>query len=347
MDVTISSELISQMVVMFMLTSVSFMGTMLLTPLYTYFAYKYRLWKVPRTNAVTGEAAPIYAKLHAAKHRRNIPMMAGIVFVIVIALMTLVFNNSDDKTWLALAGLLGGGFVGLLDDIINVRGLGGGTKGLRASLKFTLTTLVGILGGLYFYYTLGLSSVHLPFAPFDLDIGWLIVPLFAFVVVATGNAVNITDGLDGLAGGLGAMAFGTYGIIALLQGQMGLAAFCFTVVGALMAYLWFNVYPARFFMSDVGSFSLGAALGVVAMLTNGLLLLPIIGLVFVLDAGSSLLQIFSKKVFHRKIFLSAPVHHHFEAIGWPETKVTMRFWLIGQASAIVGLAVALACGYIA
>jgi phospho-N-acetylmuramoyl-pentapeptide-transferase len=174
----------------------------------------------------------------------------------------------------------------------------------------------------------------------------LIVPLFAFAVVATGNAVNISDGLDGLAGGLVAIAYGSFGIISILQGQFILAGFCFTVVGALMSYLWFNIYPARFFMGDVGSFALGTSLGVVAMLTNTLFLLPVIGLMFVIEAGSSLIQIVSKKVFKRKVFLSAPVHQHLEATGWPETKVTMRFWVIGYVAGFVGVLVALVGGSI-
>ena len=153
--------------------------------------------------------------------------------------------------------------------------------------------------------------------------------------------------MDGLAGGLLGASFGAFGVIALLQQQVLLAGFCFTVVGVLLSYLWFNIYPARFFMGDVGSFAYGASLGVVAMLTDSLLLLPVIGLLFVVEAGSSLIQIFSKKFFKRKIFLSAPIHHHLEAIGWPETKVTMRFWVIGCVMAFIGVMLALAGGHIA
>ena len=170
------------------------------------------------------------------------------------------------------------------------------------------------------------------------------IPLFAFAVVAAGNAVNISDGLDGLAGGLSSIAFGAFGVIALFQGHFLLAGFCVTMLGALLAYLWFNIYPARFFMGDVGSFALGTSLGVVAMMTNSFLLLPIIGIVFVIEAGSSMIQIFSKKVFHRKIFISAPIHHHLEAVGWPETKVTMRFWVIGAVAALGGILLAIAGG---
>ena len=177
-------------------------------------------------------------------------------------------------------------------------------------------------------------------------LGWLIIPLFAFAVVATSNAVNISDGLDGLAGGLVAISYVAFGIIALFQAQLLLAGFCFTVVGALLSYLWFNIYPARFFMGDIGSFALGTSLGVVAMLTNTLFLLPIIGIVFVAEAGSSLIQIISKRVFHKRIFISAPIHQHLEASGWPETKVTMRFWIIAVVASFVGVLLAMAGGSI-
>jgi phospho-N-acetylmuramoyl-pentapeptide-transferase len=180
----------------------------------------------------------------------------------------------------------------------------------------------------------------------DLALGWLIVPLFAFAVVATGNAVNISDGLDGLAGGLLALSFSTFGVIALLQGNIGIAGFCFTVVGALLSYLWFNIYPARFFMGDVGSFAYGATLGVIAMLTNTFFLLPVIGILFVIEAGSSLIQLVSKKFFGRKVFISAPIHHHLEASGWPEVKVTMRFWVIAAVTSFFGIILALAGGHI-
>lgn len=341
-----STEFMNNLVILFLLAGGSFVLSMALTPIYTYFAYKYRLWKVPRSVAATGEKAPVLAKLHATKHSRNIPTMAGVVFVFVVTVLTMAFNLSRSQTWLPLAALVGGAFVGLIDDIVNVRGLGGGYKGLRPMLKFSMVAVVGLVGAWFFYYKLGYDTIHLPFPPYDLTIGIWMIPLFAFVVLATGNAVNITDGLDGLAGGLSAMAFGFFGVIALLQGNVGIAGFCFTVVGALLSYTWFNIYPARFFMTDVGSFALGTSLGVVAMLTNTLFLLPIIGFVFVADTATSLLQIISKRLFNRKIFLSAPVHHHFEAIGWPEAKVTMRFWLVGQVFGVLGLIIALIGGYI-
>ena len=315
-----------------------FLVSMLITPVYTTLAYKWQWWKRPRDTATTGEKATMFMQLHGAKHKRLIPTMAGVVFVAAVCLVTIPFNLSRAETWLPLAAFLGAASVGLLDDLINIRGNGKGVAGLRAKLKLLLTTIVASIGGWFFYFKLDVSSIHVPIAGVDLSVGWLIIPIFILVVVATANAVNISDGLDGLAGGLVATAFMAYAIIALLEQRYGIAGFCLTIVGALLSYTWFNVYPARFFMGDVGSFSLGTALGVVAMLTDTVLLLPIIGIVFVAEAGSSALQIMSKKLRGgKKIFKIAPIHHHFEASGWPETKVTMRFWIIGQVAAFIGL----------
>jgi phospho-N-acetylmuramoyl-pentapeptide-transferase len=336
----------SQLTQTFLLSVGSFFLAMFLTPIYTFLAYRFKFWKKQRTTSTTGEAAAIFTKLHADKFKRNIPTMAGVIFVVAIAAVTLIFNLNRAQTWLPLAALLGGAAVGLLDDVINLRGTGAGVAGLRSSLKFLMITVIGLALGWFFYQKIGVSSIHIPFIDHNIAIGWLIIPLFAFAVVAAGNAVNISDGLDGLAGGLAIIAFGAFGVIALLQGTPLIAGFCFTVAGALLSYLWFNIHPARFFMGDVGSFALGASLGVVAMLTNTLLLLPVIGIVFVIEAGSSALQIFSKKVFKRKIFLSAPIHHHLEASGWPETKVTMRFWVIAAVAAFCGVMLAVAGGNI-
>ncbi len=332
---------------MLLLGFLGFLVSMLITPIYTTVAYKWEWWKKPRTTTTTGEQATVFMKLHGAKHKRLIPTMAGVVFVAAICIVTIAFNLSREETWLPLAALAGAAMVGLLDDIINIKGDGTGVAGLRAKIKLLLMTLVAVIGGWFFYYKLGVDTIHIPGMEVDLFIGWLIIPLFALVVVATANAVNISDGLDGLAGGLVTYAFLAYAVIAALQGSFGIAGFCMTVVGALLSYTWFNIHPARFFMGDVGSFALGTALGVVAMLTDTVLLLPLIGIVFVAEAGSSMLQILSKKLRNgKKIFKIAPIHHHFEAIGWPETKVTMRFWIIGQVAAVLGLIVFLLGRYL-
>lgn len=329
----------------FLLSVGAFLLAMLLTPLYTFIAYRYRFWKKQRHTSTTGEKLEIFTKLHANKFKRNIPTMAGVIGVASITIVTLCFNLDRAQTWLPLAAMLGGGAVGMLDDIINIRGKGDGVAGLRSGIKFAMITILAVALGWFFYYKLGYDSVHIPFIG-DIAFGVFIIPLFALAVVSTGNAVNISDGLDGLAGGLLVVSYGTFGIISLLQGHVLISGFCFTVVGALLSYLWFNIYPARFFMGDVGSFAFGTSLGVVAMLTNTLFLLPIIGILFVIEAGSSAVQIFSKKVFHRKVFISAPIHHHLEAKGWPETKVTMRFWVIACVAGFIGLLLALSGGHI-
>lgn len=326
-----------------------FLLSMLVTPLYTTLAYRGRWWKKPRTTATTGEKASVFAKLHGAKHKRLIPTMAGGIAVVTVTAVTLLFNLERTQTWLPLAAFVGAAGVGLLDDIINLRGSTDTLEKVRlsAKMKMLLTTLIALIGGWFFYFKLEVDTIHIPITGMDMTIGWLIIPLFVLVVVATANAVNISDGLDGLAGGLTTTAFAVYTIIAALQGNFGIAGFCLTIVGALLSYTWFNVHPARFFMGDVGSFALGTALGVVAMLTDTVLLLPIIGAMFVVEAGSSMLQIASKRLRHgKKIFKIAPIHHHFEASGWPETKVTMRFWILGQVSGVLGLIVFLLGKYL-
>lgn len=336
LHITISSHSLLKM----LLLSVSgFVVSMLLTPLYTHLAYRWQLWKRPRSTTLTGQPAKVFNQLHAEKHKRHIPTMAGVIFITSAGLLTLFFNLSRSQTWLPLAAFVGAAVVGLADDVINIQSNGKGVAGLPSRLKMLLITLVALTGGWFFFSKLGVDSIHWPGIHASVQIGWLIVPLFVLVVVATANAVNISDGLDGLAGGLTATAFAVYAVIATLEHRYGVAGFCLTLVGALLSYTWFNVFPARFFMGDVGSFALGTALGVVAMITDTVLLLPIIGLVFVAEAGSVILQIASKKLRNgKKLFRVSPVHHHFEAIGWPETKVTMRFWVVGQVAALLGLA---------
>lgn len=330
----------------FLLGFLGFLLSMIITPVYTYLAYKYRFWKKPRSTAITGEKAKVLTSLHAEKHKRNIPTMAGIVFIVSVSLVTLAFNLSREETWLPLAAFAGAGLVGLIDDIINVRGDGSGVAGLPSKLKLFLILLISLIGGWFFFDKLDVNSIYIPFIG-NLTLGILIIPLFMLVVVATANAVNITDGLDGLAGGLAVIAFGVYAFIALLEQRFGIAAFCLTIVGSLLSYTWFNIFPARFFMGDVGSFALGTTLGVVAMLTNTVALLPIIGIVFVAEAGSVILQILSKKLRNgKKIFKISPIHHHYEASGWPEAKVTMRFWVIGQVAAFIGLIIFVTGNYL-
>lgn len=328
---------INTIIKILLLGTLGFLLSILITPIYTSLAYRGKWWKKPREKAVTGEIAKIFNRLHKKKHVRNIPTMAGIIFVMSVGLVTLAFNLERTETWLPLAAFAGAGLVGLLDDFINIRGSGLGVAGLSSKIKFWLIFLIALIGGLFFYFKLDVNSINVPLVG-DVALGWFIIPLFILVVISTANAVNISDGLDGLAGGLVTIAFGAYVVIALIERRYGIAGFCMTVVGALLSYTWFNIYPARFFMGDVGSFSLGTALGVVAMLTDTVIVLPVIAAVFVAEAGSVVLQVASKKLRNgKKIFKISPIHHHFEASGWPETKVTMRFWVLGQACAVIGL----------
>ena len=323
---------------MLLLAFAGFAFSMLLTPIFTDLAYKHEWWKKPRTDSWSGGAATVYAKLHAAKHRRNVPNMAGLIFVTAVVIVTILANLDRGQTWLPLAGMVGAGAIGLIDDIMNIRG-SSKIAGMKASIKFGLYSLVAIFGGIWFYtkldvHTISLSGMH------HLEVGILIIPLFWLVVVATANSVNITDGLDGLAGGLLTSSFTAYAMIAAIEGKYALATFCLTVVGALLSYTWFNIFPARFFMGDVGSFALGTALGVIAMQTDTIYVLPIIGAVYIMETGSVIINRLSRKFRNgKKVFLSSPIHHHFEAIGWPETKITMRFWILGQVSSVIGLLV--------
>ena len=319
---------------------------MFLTPIYTNFAYKHKLWKRQKTVDVTGKELTVMNKLHKDKIKRHFPTMAGVIMLVTVPVVLLATKCLDrGQTWLPIAAFVGGGVIGFIDDILNLFGKNA-VAGLRAPVKFAMISALGLFLGWFFAYKLGWTAVMIPFVG-PLEIGAIsMMILFAFAVVATGNAVNISDGLDGLAGGLSMLAYGSYGVIALLQEQWYLAGFCFIVLGALLSYIWFNVYPARFMMGDTGSFALGAGLGVVAMMTNSFLLLPIIGALFVIEAGSSLIQIVAKKLFHKKLFISAPLHHHLQAKGWEESKITMRFWVIGGVLAMLGVFLAMGGGIV-
>ncbi len=324
----------------------AFLLSMFLTPFYTTFAYKHKLWKRQKSVAVTGEELKVMNELHKDKIKRHFPTMAGLIMLVAVPVVLIVCNALNrGQTWLPIVAFVGGGVIGFIDDTINLFGKNA-AAGLRAPVKFAMITALGVALGWFFAVKLGWTSVMVPYMG-SVNIGVVgMIALFAFAVVATGNAVNISDGMDGLAGGLAMLAYGSYGIIALLQEQWFLAAFCFIVLGALLSYIWFNVYPARFMMGDTGSFALGAGLGVVAMMTNSFLLLPIIGILFVVEAGSSLIQICAKEFFRRKVFISAPLHHHLQAKGWEESKVVMRFWIIGGVTAMLGIFLAMGGGII-
>ncbi|MEX2209428.1 MAG: phospho-N-acetylmuramoyl-pentapeptide-transferase [Patescibacteria group bacterium] len=317
----------------FLLATAAFGVAMLATPAWTHVLYKYRFGKRLRTTGVGGDA-PVFKELHAAK--AGTPTMGGLLIWVTVALVTLAFNMDRGETWLPLFTLVAVGMIGAADDYLNIKGIGSAGGGIRVRHKLVAQLVIGAVGAWWFFSKLGYTFLHVPGVG-DFDIGLFYIPLFILAMVATTNAVNITDGLDGLAGGLLIIAFVAFGALSYVNGLFALAAFCGTIAGALLAFLWFNIHPARFFMGDTGSMALGATLAVVAALNDALLILPIIGLVFVAETLSVIIQLSSRRFAGRKLFRSTPIHHHFEAIGWPETKVTMRFWIIGAVFAVIGL----------
>jgi UDP-N-acetylmuramyl pentapeptide phosphotransferase/UDP-N-acetylglucosamine-1-phosphate transferase len=326
----------------------AFLFAGLVTPLLSNFLYKHRLGKKIRNSGET----PVFSKLHA--HKEGTPTMGGIliwgtvlVFALTLSILSQIFpwdilKNLNfltrSETFLPLAALVLSAIIGLFDDWLDVRGkgsLGGG--GLNMKHRLLIYTMIALVGALWFYFKLDWTVLHVPFFG-NLEIAWWYIPVFVFIVVATAFSVNETDGLDGLAGGTLLIAFGAYGVMAFVMGRYELATFCGVIIGALLAFLWYNIPPARFYMGDTGSMSLGVTLAIIALLTNNALLLPFIGFIFMVESISVIIQLVSKKLRHgKKVFLSAPIHHHFQAVGWSESKIVMRFWVISGMTAIFGL----------
>ena len=304
---------------------------------------KYKLTQKIRSEGLSG--GKLMSLLHA--HKKGTPTMGGIVIIgavlatVVLSRILAYFGVVDDsllnrgETYLPLATLLFVGVLGVVDDYLNITEKSK-HKGLSARVKFWSLFLFAVAGAIWFTFKLNYSLFHIPGFG-DIDIGFWYAPLFVFILVGVSNSVNITDGLDGLAGGLLAISYGVFGAIAYFYGLPILAAFCMVVVAALLAFLWFNVPPASVYMGDTGSLALGATLGVIALMTNAVLILAVVGLVFVVETISVMLQLFWKKKFKKKLFHIAPIHHHFEKVGWSETQIVMRFWLIGGVCGATGL----------
>ncbi len=350
----------------FLLATLSLILAVSWCPLLTSFLYRHRLWKKnAREKAISGENAPIFYQLHKEKETAA-PRLGGlliwvtVVFLIIIFyLLSLVFNGifkefnflSRGQTWLPLFTLIVASLVGLLDDILVVvdssfkifgkeigkgRYVGGGISFIR---RLIIVLLIGLIGGWWFYYRLGWDTIYIPLRG-SFSIGIWYLPLFVLVMLACWSG-GVIDGLDGLAGGTFISIFGAFTIIALAVGKTDLAAFCAVIFGALLAFLWFNIPPARFYMGETGMLGLTTTIAVIAFLTNSVIVLPIIAGLLVLESGSVILQLLSKKIRGKKLFLCAPLHHHFEAKGWPHYKVTMRFWIVGIVLAIIGVVIRL------
>ncbi|HEY5574721.1 MAG TPA: phospho-N-acetylmuramoyl-pentapeptide-transferase [Anaerolineales bacterium] len=276
------------------------------------------------------------------------PTMGGVMIVLPVALITILLNAGSligltvlGRSVLVPLGVMGiYSILGAIDDWEGIRGRRPG-QGMRARTKFLLQVLFALATALGLNYVLDVPHLFIPGVPVELDLGLFYVPIAMFIIVSTSNAVNLTDGLDGLSGLIAATAFAGFGAIALLQQQVFLARFCFTLVGALFGFLWFNVHPAELFMGDTGSLSLGATLGVVALMTGQWVLLLVIAVIPFSETLSVLLQVlYFKLTGGRRLFKMAPLHHHFELSGWSETQVVQRFWLIGLLFAMVGVAMA-------
>ncbi|MFA5131337.1 MAG: phospho-N-acetylmuramoyl-pentapeptide-transferase [Patescibacteria group bacterium] len=327
--------------------TLAFMVAALATPLVTHFLYKYKLGKKIRNSGNT----PVFSVLHA--HKEGTPTMGGILIWGTVLILILLFSGlsriwpgslfdhlnflTRAETLLPLGALVITALIGLFDDWLDVRGkgvLGGG--GLKLRHRILIYTLIAIVGALWFYLKLDWTVFHVPFLG-NFEIGAWYIPIFIFVIVSTSFSVNETDGLDGLAGGTLLIAFMAFGVIAFTLGRYDLATFCGVIIGALLAFLWFNIPPARFYMGDTGAMSLGVTLGIIAMLTNSALLLIPIGVIFIIESLSVIIQVLSKRWRGKKIFLSSPIHHHYQAVGWPEAKVVMRFWVIGGIGAAIAL----------
>lgn len=277
------------------------------------------------------------------------PTMGGVLILFPVALLTILFNAVKvlgvsvfgNSILVPLIVFVAFSLIGSVDDWISLRGLRAG-DGLSVRAKLILQLIVAIGTVIVLRFVLDVPFMYLPGIDFDINIGWFYYPIAVIAIAGYSNAVNFTDGLDGLAGLISATAFAAYGVIALIQGQIFLARFCFTVVGALFGFLWFNVHPAELFMGDTGSLGLGATLAVIALMTGQWAVLPIIGIIPLSELLSVVIQVvFYKLTKGRRIFKMTPLHHHFELVGWSETQIVQRFWLIGLVAALVGVALSL------
>jgi phospho-N-acetylmuramoyl-pentapeptide-transferase len=343
----------------------AFILGVLITPLLTNFLYSHKMWKKKSgKKALDGTEAVVFNELHKEKEV-NTPRMGGIIIwfssaaiIIGIWLLSQFFPNettikldflSRSQTWVPLATLILGALAGLIDDYLEIKGSekeGYKNGGLSLKKRLAIVSIISLACAFWFYFKLDVVSIGLPFGLVELYLG----PLFILLFLATAlfiYAGGVIDGLDGLAGGVFTTMFAAYGGIAFDQQQIDLAAFCAAIAGGLLAFLWFNIPPARFYMSETGTMGLTITLTVVAFMTDrlgdgyGLLVLPVIALPLGITVFSNLIQVFSKKFRGKKIFLVAPLHHHFEAIGWPAYKVTMRYWVFSLICAIAGITLAL------
>lgn len=327
-------------------TTLAFLAALIVTP---FWLRLLEAWGFGKSIRPTDDT-PVFSQLHQKK--AGTLNSGGVIIwgtVTGIALILWILGAAFDgifgflnfvsraETYLPLAALVLAGTLGFLDDWFNARKKGGAKGGgLTVKHKLVIYTALAALGAWWFYIRLGFDVIQVPFYG-AFAIGWWYVPLFMLVLIASAFSANETDGLDGLLGGTSLFTILALTAVAFSIGRYDLSVFGGAMIGALLAFLWYNIYPARFFMGDTGSMAIGITIGTIAMLTNSALFLPFFAVILVLESLSVIIQVFSKKVFKRKVFRSAPIHHHFEALGWPETQVTMRFWIVSAIASVLGL----------
>lgn len=345
-------DLIFNSLKIFFLAFFSFSLAMFWTPFLTYFLFKYKAWKKSskKGDIIGDDTPPLFDDAHR-EAEKNTPRMGGLlVWITVLAVLAIfrflpvIFNKgwivklnflSRGQTWVLVFTLVSASLIGLLDDIFVIKG----KRGISVWYRLLAVILIGLVGAIWFYFKLGWNSIYIPGAG-DIFIGGLYIPLFVVVMAALFGGTPI-DGLDGLAGGVFAVSFAAFGGIAFFRNQVNIAAFCMVLTGALLAFLWFNIPPARFYLGETGILGIVTVLTVVAFMTDSVIALPFIAFWPLVTAGSDIVQILSKKIRKKRVFLAAPIHHHFQIKGWSKEKVVMRFWIIAMVMAIIGMAVAL------
>jgi phospho-N-acetylmuramoyl-pentapeptide-transferase len=339
----------------FIPTAFAFFLGLFLTPIATHFFYKYKMWKrYSRSTATTSD----FSKIHNGNDELKTPRVGGIIIWVSALLTVLIFflasvlypslNTekmnflSRNQTLIPFFTLLLGSLIGLADDLVQIYCSGKIAHDDKSWRKWKvfLVTLMSLLIGIWFYYKLGMTGIHIPFGG-EIYLGIFIIPFFILVALATFSG-GVIDGIDGLSGGVLASIFAAYSVIAYANNQIDLAAFSGVITGVTLAFLWFNIPPARFYMGETGIMGLTITLATLAFLTDSVLVLPIVAFPLVATSGSVILQLLSKKFRNgKRLFKLAPIHHHFEAIGWSAYKVTMRFWILSMVFAIVGIILAI------
>lgn len=335
----------------------AFLVGILLTPTLTNYMYKYKMWRgASRSTENTEAMSAEFQKIHNESGEVSTPRTGGaliwisiIVTIVILYAVSIVIPNeatqklsflSRNQTLLPLGILLFASIVGLADDLLQIYGRSKEmSNGIPRKLRILVVLLIGAICAWWFYFKLSVFGIHIPFYG-EIDLGLLFVPFFMLVILGVFSG-SVIDGIDGLAAGVLIAAYAGYMVIAFSQNQIDLAAFCAVIIGGLLAFLWFNIPPARFYLGETGMLGLTVTLAIVAFLTREVLLIPIIAFPLFITSLSSSVQMFSKKYFGKKVLRIAPLHHHFEAIGWPRYKVTMRYWVIAIITSILGTIIAL------